>query len=79
MSQFLAPVLREGDEEVEQSLRPRRLDEFVGFGEPTGVQKKSQIVRPVHRYAAPNVNAFLGVRNGRSFDAHADSCPVFTE
>ena len=30
MSQFLAPVLREGDEEVEQSLRPRRLDEFVG-------------------------------------------------
>jgi Holliday junction DNA helicase RuvB len=29
-SQFLAPVLREGDEEVEQSLRPRRLDEFVG-------------------------------------------------
>ena len=30
MSQFLAPVLREGDEELEQSLRPRRLDEFVG-------------------------------------------------
>ena len=30
MSQFLAPVLREGDEEVEQSLRPRRLDDFVG-------------------------------------------------
>ena len=29
-SQFLAPVLREGDEEVEQSLRPRKLDEFVG-------------------------------------------------
>jgi holliday junction DNA helicase RuvB len=29
-SQFLAPVLREGDEEVEQTLRPRRLDEFVG-------------------------------------------------
>ena len=29
-SQFLAPALREGDEEVEQSLRPRRLDEFVG-------------------------------------------------
>jgi Holliday junction DNA helicase RuvB len=26
----LAPVLREGDEEVEQSLRPRRLDDFVG-------------------------------------------------
>jgi holliday junction DNA helicase RuvB len=30
VSQFLAPALREGDEEVEQSLRPRRLDEFVG-------------------------------------------------
>jgi holliday junction DNA helicase RuvB len=30
VSQFLAPVLREGDEEVEQSLRPRRLDEFIG-------------------------------------------------
>jgi Holliday junction DNA helicase RuvB len=30
MTQFLAPALREGDEEVEQSLRPRRLDEFVG-------------------------------------------------
>ena len=29
-SPFLAPALREGDEEVEQSLRPRRLDEFVG-------------------------------------------------
>jgi Holliday junction DNA helicase RuvB len=29
-SQFLAPILREGDEEVEQTLRPRRLDEFVG-------------------------------------------------
>ena len=29
-SPFLAPVLREGDEEVEQTLRPRRLDEFVG-------------------------------------------------
>jgi len=29
-SQFLAPVLREGDEEVEQSLRPRSLDDFVG-------------------------------------------------
>jgi Holliday junction DNA helicase RuvB len=28
--QFLAPALREGDEEVEQSLRPRRLDDFVG-------------------------------------------------
>ena len=30
MSQFLAPALREGEEEVEQSLRPRRLDDFVG-------------------------------------------------
>jgi Holliday junction DNA helicase RuvB len=29
-SQFLAPVLQEGDEEVERSLRPRRLNEFVG-------------------------------------------------
>ncbi|HET7567842.1 MAG TPA: Holliday junction branch migration DNA helicase RuvB [Gaiellaceae bacterium] len=29
-SQFLAPDLREEDEEVEQSLRPRRLDDFVG-------------------------------------------------
>ena len=29
-SQFLAPVLSEGDEELEQSLRPRRLDDFVG-------------------------------------------------
>jgi holliday junction DNA helicase RuvB len=29
-SQFLAPVIGEGDEEVEQSLRPRRLDDFVG-------------------------------------------------
>jgi len=29
-SQFLAPALREGEEEVEQSLRPRRLDDFVG-------------------------------------------------
>ncbi len=29
-SQFLAPVLQEGDEEVERSLRPRKLDEFVG-------------------------------------------------
>jgi Holliday junction DNA helicase RuvB len=29
-SQFLAPVLGEGDEEVEQTLRPRRLDDFVG-------------------------------------------------
>ena len=30
MSQFLAPALRDGDEDVEQSLRPRRLDEFIG-------------------------------------------------
>jgi Holliday junction DNA helicase RuvB len=29
-AQFLAPTLRDDDEEVEQSLRPRRLDEFVG-------------------------------------------------
>jgi holliday junction DNA helicase RuvB len=29
-SQFLAPALREGDEEVEQTLRPRRLADFVG-------------------------------------------------
>ena len=29
-SQFLAPVLRDDEEEVEQSLRPRRLDDFVG-------------------------------------------------
>ncbi|MGI8478376.1 MAG: Holliday junction branch migration DNA helicase RuvB [Gaiellaceae bacterium] len=29
-SQVLAPALQEGDEEVEQSLRPRRLDDFVG-------------------------------------------------
>jgi Holliday junction DNA helicase RuvB len=29
-SQFLAPALAEGDEEVEQSLRPRRLGDFVG-------------------------------------------------
>ena len=29
-SQFLAPVLQDGDEEVEQTLRPRRLDDFVG-------------------------------------------------
>ncbi len=30
MSQFLAPALRPEDEEVERSLRPRRLDDFVG-------------------------------------------------
>jgi Holliday junction DNA helicase RuvB len=30
MSSFVAPALREEDEEVEQTLRPRRLDEFVG-------------------------------------------------
>ena len=29
-TQFLAPVLRDDEEEVERSLRPRRLDEFVG-------------------------------------------------
>jgi holliday junction DNA helicase RuvB len=29
-SQFLAPALQEGDEEVEQTLRPKRLDDFVG-------------------------------------------------
>ena len=29
-SQVLAPALQEGDEEVEQSLRPRRLADFVG-------------------------------------------------
>ena len=29
-SPFLAPVLHEGEEDVERSLRPRRLDEFVG-------------------------------------------------
>ena len=29
-SQFLAPAIREGDEDVEQTLRPRRLDDFVG-------------------------------------------------
>ena len=29
-SQFLAPALQEGDEEVERSLRPRRLGDFVG-------------------------------------------------
>jgi holliday junction DNA helicase RuvB len=31
-TQFLAPVLRDDEEEVERSLRPRRLDEFVGQG-----------------------------------------------
>ena len=29
-TQFLAPVVREDDEELEQTLRPRRLDDFVG-------------------------------------------------
>ena len=29
-TQFLAPELRDEDEEVERSLRPRRLDDFVG-------------------------------------------------
>jgi Holliday junction DNA helicase RuvB len=28
--QFLAPAIREEDEELEQTLRPRRLDDFVG-------------------------------------------------
>jgi len=31
-TQFLTPALRDEEEEVEQSLRPRRLDEFVGQG-----------------------------------------------
>ena len=30
MNQFLAPDLREEDDELERSLRPRRLDDFVG-------------------------------------------------
>ena len=30
MSQFLAPALRPEEEEAERSLRPRRLDDFVG-------------------------------------------------
>jgi Holliday junction DNA helicase RuvB len=30
MTQFLAPVLAEAEEEVERSLRPRKLDDFVG-------------------------------------------------
>jgi Holliday junction DNA helicase RuvB len=30
VNQFLAPTLRPEDEEVERSLRPRRLDDFVG-------------------------------------------------
>jgi Holliday junction DNA helicase RuvB len=30
MSSFVAPVLREDEEEADRSLRPRRLDEFVG-------------------------------------------------
>ena len=29
-TQFLTPALRDDEEEVERSLRPRRLDEFVG-------------------------------------------------
>ena len=29
-TQFLTPEIREDEEEVERSLRPRRLDEFVG-------------------------------------------------
>ncbi len=31
-SDLLVPVLEDGDEELEQSLRPRRLDDFVGQG-----------------------------------------------
>jgi holliday junction DNA helicase RuvB len=31
-TQFLTPALRDDEEEVERSLRPRRLDEFVGQG-----------------------------------------------
>src|SRR4029078_2396019 len=30
MTQFLAPVLADAEEEVERSLRPRTLDDFVG-------------------------------------------------
>jgi Holliday junction DNA helicase RuvB len=30
VTSFVAPVLQEDDEEVEQTLRPRRLDDFVG-------------------------------------------------
>ena len=30
MSSFVAPVLEEDEEELELSLRPRRLDDFVG-------------------------------------------------
>src|SRR5579862_933129 len=30
MSSFVAPVVQDEEEEVERSLRPRRLDEFVG-------------------------------------------------
>ena len=30
MSQFLAPALRPEEDEAERSLRPRRLDDFVG-------------------------------------------------
>jgi Holliday junction DNA helicase RuvB len=29
-SQFLAPVLGDAEEELERSLRPRSLDDFVG-------------------------------------------------
>jgi Holliday junction DNA helicase RuvB len=39
-SQFLAPALREGDEEVEQTLRPRRLDDFVG---QSGIKEQLEI------------------------------------
>ena len=30
MTQFLAPVLASEDDELEQTLRPRRLADFVG-------------------------------------------------
>ena len=37
MSQFLAPALRPEDEEAERSLRPRRLDDFVGLDATGGL------------------------------------------
>ena len=30
MSQFTAPVLQVDEEELDRSLRPRRLDDFIG-------------------------------------------------
>jgi len=30
MSSFVAPVINDDEEDVERSLRPRSLDEFVG-------------------------------------------------